>query len=282
MYDSPDNPISHHGDRRPLINQPERLLGVWAHPDDEAYLASGLMGRVADATGQVTCLTATHGELGFDVDDPRPLRQRAQLRRKELRNAMDVLGVADVRIDHWPDGGCADVPFEEAVDRIAGVMIETCPEVVVTFGPDGITGHADHKMICAATTAAWQQAGTGQLLYTAMTNDFFDRNRRMHDEIGIWEAEPATPVPTEDLALHLELSEAELDRKRRVLAAHASQTTGLAELIGEDVYRRWWREEMFRLPTPTELFEAAAARTPPGETDSFAHSRRRRPTPAVA
>ena len=46
---------------RPL---PKRLLGIWAHPDDEAYLSAGLMARVVAAGGSVTVLTATRGEKG--------------------------------------------------------------------------------------------------------------------------------------------------------------------------------------------------------------------------
>ena len=43
---------------------PGRMVGVWAHPDDEAYLSAGLMGRVSDAGGDVTVVTATKGEKG--------------------------------------------------------------------------------------------------------------------------------------------------------------------------------------------------------------------------
>ena len=48
---------------RPL---PKRLLGIWAHPDDEAYLSAGLMARVVASGGSVTVLAATRGEKGTD------------------------------------------------------------------------------------------------------------------------------------------------------------------------------------------------------------------------
>ena len=47
------------------------LLGVWAHPDDEAYLSSGLMRAVRRAGGQVVVLTATRGEHGTDCSAAR-------------------------------------------------------------------------------------------------------------------------------------------------------------------------------------------------------------------
>jgi LmbE family N-acetylglucosaminyl deacetylase len=54
----------------------------------------------------------------------------------------------------YPDGGVADVPFEELVDAIAALMEQERPTVVHTFGPDGIFGHPDHIAVGAATEAA--------------------------------------------------------------------------------------------------------------------------------
>ena len=82
-------------------DRPLRLLGVWAHPDDEAYLSAGLMARVVEAGGEVTVLTATLGELGFPEDDPRSLQERAEFRENEMRAAMGEIGVEDVRFLRW-------------------------------------------------------------------------------------------------------------------------------------------------------------------------------------
>jgi LmbE family N-acetylglucosaminyl deacetylase len=51
------------------------------------------------------------------------------------------------------------VPRRELVDRIAAILDQERPEVVVTFGPDGITGHLDHITIGEATprrSCGWQ------------------------------------------------------------------------------------------------------------------------------
>ena len=45
------------------------ILGIWAHPDDEAYLSGGLMALARDTGSRVVCVTATRGELG--TPDPR-------------------------------------------------------------------------------------------------------------------------------------------------------------------------------------------------------------------
>jgi LmbE family N-acetylglucosaminyl deacetylase len=52
------------------------LLGIWAHPDDEAYLSAGLMIRATEAGHRVVCVTATKGEAGFSADDERSAPER--------------------------------------------------------------------------------------------------------------------------------------------------------------------------------------------------------------
>ena len=103
----PTNPI---GSTESIpTRRPIRLLGVWAHPDDEAYLSAGLMARVIQAGGQVTVLTATLGELGFPDDDTRSLADKAGQRDAEMRAAMAEIGVHDVRFMRWADGEVADL-----------------------------------------------------------------------------------------------------------------------------------------------------------------------------
>ena len=60
---------------------PVTLLGVWAHPDDEAYLSAATMSRVISSGGRVVLATATRGERGGN-DDPQLL---AVIRERELR-----------------------------------------------------------------------------------------------------------------------------------------------------------------------------------------------------
>ncbi|MEP6666221.1 MAG: PIG-L family deacetylase, partial [Nocardioidaceae bacterium] len=56
------------------------ILGIWGHPDDEAYLTAGLMMRAVEAGHRVTCVTATKGEAGFPADDTRSDQERMAVR----------------------------------------------------------------------------------------------------------------------------------------------------------------------------------------------------------
>ena len=233
--------------------RPIRLLGVWAHPDDEAYLSAGLMARVIEAGGEVTVLTATLGELGFPEDDTRSLTEKAEQRDAEMRAAMAEIGVHDVRFMRWADGEVAEVPVHLATRRIASVIHNVQPDLIVTFGPDGITGHPDHIAISKAATAAWRSTGIGELLYATSTTTWLADFRDLHERLGVFMGEEPGGTDPEDLALHVELSSAELSRKREVLARHASQTVGIAEAMGEDVYLAWSKDEYFRAPTAADL-----------------------------
>ena len=60
-------------------------------------------------------------------------------------------------------------------------------------------------------------------------------------------------TPTSEVAFEIALDPAEVDMKRAALAAHASQTTGLAAAFGESAYREWYDHETFRRPRAEEL-----------------------------
>ncbi|MFK8023796.1 MAG: PIG-L family deacetylase [Ilumatobacter sp.] len=236
---------------------PKRLLGVWAHPDDEAYLSAGLMGRVCDAGGSVTLLTATRGEHGTDDRELRGTSEFGATRERELIAATQIVGVHDIRFIGRTDGGC-HIGDASAVARITATIASVQPDLVITFGPDGVTNHVDHLAVSAWTTAACHATRT-PLLYATMTDEFLAVHRELHDRIGLFNDHPGgfgVSVPDDELALRAELNDAELDRKRQALAAHASQTPALAAAVGEVTYRTWWRSECFRAPSTAELEHA--------------------------
>lgn len=251
---------------------PSRLLGVWAHPDDEAYLSAGLMARIIDAGGSVTVLTATSGEKGtadpvlYDSDE------FAACRRRELVASLAELGVTDVRFLGVRDGECDVADHDEQIGAVLDVIDDIRPDAIVTFGPDGITGHPDHRTVSGWTTEAWNRTEqTAELLYAAMTRDFLARHADLHDRLGVFEEYGRRPasVTLSDVALGCRLTSAELARKRRALAGHASQTVDLAEVVGEETYVRWWIDETFRRATARDgvrPFRPAGARQLAGAT----------------
>jgi LmbE family N-acetylglucosaminyl deacetylase len=245
---------------------PRRLVGVWAHPDDEAYLSAGLMGRVIDAGGEVTVVTATRGEKGTDDPALFDSDRFGAFREGELRTSLAEIGVDDVRFLGMRDGECDLVDDESAVRAIVDVLLVVRPEVVVTFGPDGMTNHPDHRAVSRWTTEAVRRVAEDvpgiDLFYATKTKAYMDRFADLHAEIGVFDdfggrGGPSIPLACVDLETRL--TDAEAERKRRALAGHASQTNGLVTLMGEETYRAWSRDEFFRHPTASELAECPLA-----------------------
>jgi LmbE family N-acetylglucosaminyl deacetylase len=222
------------------------VLAVWAHPDDEAYLSGGLMALAAEAGSRVVCATATRGEHG--TADPRnwPPARLAAVRERELAASLATLGV---REHHWlgiEDGRCAFVSPIGPVAAISRLIREVAADTVVTFGPDGVTGHSDHRAVSRWTTQAWAASGArGRLLHATCTAGFATRFRAVHDRFDVFQRGLPTETPETDVALRIRLDGEALDRKIVALRAHASQTAGLMSAMGDALFREWCAEESF-------------------------------------
>jgi LmbE family N-acetylglucosaminyl deacetylase len=129
---------------------------VLAHPDDESLGTGGTLAKYAAEGVDTYLLTATRGERGrFGEGSERPSADVVgETREAELRAAAKELGVRDVTILGYPDGGVDAVASTIAQEAIAKHLCRVRPHVVVTFGPEGAYGHPDHVAISQLTTAA--------------------------------------------------------------------------------------------------------------------------------
>ena len=220
------------------------ILSIWAHPDDEAYLCGGVMAIAAAAKSRVVCVTATRGELGVTDATRWPPEQLTTIREAELAECLRILGVTE---HHWlgfPDGGCASVDVNEAVQQIAEIITELAPDTILTFAPDGQTGHPDHIAVHRWTVEAVRRTGIGTLHVVANTQEWLDDHLAQWIELGAIVGEP--PVAwTGPLSIDIALTGDFLSRKYAALSAQASQTEPLRGILGEDRYREIIRIERF-------------------------------------
>ena len=222
------------------------ILGVWAHPDDEGYLSAALMADAARSGRRVTCVTATRGEAA----DPErwPPDELARIRELELEASLAILGVTDHRWLDYHDGECADVDADEAAARIAAIIEEVRPDTVLTFGPDGITGHPDHIAVSDWTTRAVKLADTGAALYySTSSKEWRDRFEHIAKANGVMMGADSMPwAPVEELAIWARAEGDLLDLKEQAMLAQASQVGVLRDAVGPEMYRELLREEAFR------------------------------------
>ena len=125
------------------------------------------MARTIRSGGRVACRHATRGERGTDDPHAWPPDRLAPHRAAELAASLALLGVVDHAYLGYRDGECAQVPLAEVVPPLVDLIRRVRPDYVVTFGPDGITGHPDHIAVSRWVTAAWCGAGYRQLRYAA-------------------------------------------------------------------------------------------------------------------
>jgi N-acetyl-1-D-myo-inositol-2-amino-2-deoxy-alpha-D-glucopyranoside deacetylase len=253
----------------------DRLLAVFAHPDDEAFTSGGSFAALRERGGDVTLICATRGEVG-EIRVPELATQETlgQVREGELRRAMAIVGVEDVQILGYRDSGMigtpenddpralVQAPAQEVVDRIAAVIRELHPDVVITFGPDGFYGHPDHLMMYRTTTAAVLETGAasnhwrvGALYYATMPREWFVEVAQRPDN-------PFTEMTPDQIArLGTPLAEITtfvevgpyVEVKRAVMEAHQTQFGDggpLRHLSAEEYVRLLSREHFVRADLP--------------------------------
>jgi LmbE family N-acetylglucosaminyl deacetylase len=222
------------------------VLGVWAHPDDEAFLSAGLMALARAAGNRVVVATATRGERGTADEARWPLDRLARLRSDELAASLAALGVVEHRWLGHPDGGCAAIDHSDGVEQLRRVLEDVRPDTILTFAPDGLTGHDDHRAVSAWTTAAWHALrGKPRLLYAACTASFTDQFGDLNAQYSIFPPGLPRITPLDELAVRLRLSGTALERKLAALRAHASQVAALHREVGHERFAAWWSEEAF-------------------------------------
>lgn len=176
------------------------LAFVAAHPDDDVMGAAGLIARHRDDPDlRFVLIHATDGEGGQIApgSDATPDTLGA-VRRAEDDDGWRVVGRMPDRHDWFglPDGGLADLRPGVLADRIAAVFDEERPDVVLAFGPDGVTGHPDHVAAGAAATAAFLRfAGAGgpgfvRLYHGASPQSALDRLNGRRAAAGLMPYDP--------------------------------------------------------------------------------------------
>jgi len=134
-----------------------RVLGVFAHPDDEVFVAGGTLARYAAQGARTMVFSATRGQAG-QIRDARAATRHTlgSVREQELRKACAILGVNQVVCRDYMDGALQEADLDELVDSVVDAVREFQPNVVITFGEDGAYGHPDHVTISAATNRAFK------------------------------------------------------------------------------------------------------------------------------
>jgi len=222
----------------------ERLLAVFAHPDDESFRCGGTLALLARRGVRVWVLCATRGEAGVPGRSAERSRrslapeQAGQVRQAELECACRALGIEPPRFLDYRDGTLAQVDEDQAIEQVVRVVRELCPQVLLTWPPDGVSGHPDHMAVSRWTGAAFQRTDGPDALYHLVVPRSLAQALEMTH---------LHTVPDEAVTLAVEVS-AVWGAKMAAIRCHHTQMDGSPILRASEERRRLFLgTEHFRL-----------------------------------
>ena len=197
------------------------VLAVFAHPDDERVIGP-LLSKLAREGREIHLVIATDGSKGVrDYAHIPAGSQLAAARTKEATCAATRLGVRKLHLLGLPDGGLAS--FEvlgKLRTSLAAIIDSVKPAVIITFGPEGGTGHPDHRLVGNVTSQIIEsddRYADIDLLYASLPTELLRTAP---------EAEPTVNgMATSLLTVRVPFGPQDLAAGREEFACHRSQYT---------------------------------------------------------
>jgi LmbE family N-acetylglucosaminyl deacetylase len=232
------------------IKQLGTILCVGAHPDDETWIAGGILASAAKNGQKVVVITATRGEAGTTDESRWPKHQLGNIRTQELHNALRILGVEEHGMLECLDGECDQADEQDMALQLASVMHRERPNTVLTFGPEGLTGHNDHAAVSRWVSKAVQLVDCDPKVYHAVhTAEWYERAGRELDEKAnvFFNLEEPSFVQNEDLAICFNLTDEISNLKLQALQAQESQMEELLSKFESNKLPEALAQECFKL-----------------------------------
>lgn len=225
------------------------ILSVWAHPDDETFWCAGIM-AMAVANGQnVACITATKGEAGVQDEQRWPQDRLGEIRSQELADALNIIGVHH---HHWlgyNDGRCHEVDEDSAAQQLATFIDLYQPDSILTFGPDGMTGHSDHQTVSRWVDLAVMRSNQTPVVYhAAQLKDAYEKHlKKADDQFDIFfNIKQPKLVTAADCDVCVCIEGDVCDKKCQALAAMPSQMERVVRHLGKDLPRTFSHEAFIK------------------------------------
>ncbi len=200
------------------------LVAVFAHADDEGA-AAPILARYAREGAEVYLIIATDGaQGGAHTSIPRG-PELARVRSEEARCATDALGIHPPILLGFPDAQLGSYMEDRArlfqlTARMQEELQRIRPDAVITWGPDGATGHPDHRLVSSVVTQLVRAGAPGvpeRLFYVSLPVEGF---RAMNPARG----EPSFLTPlAKYFSARVPFSTADFEATRRSMACHRTQ-----------------------------------------------------------
>lgn len=147
------------------------VLCIFAHPDDEAFGPSGVIAKWARER-EVYLICATDGDAAFGEGNG----SLAKTRKQELLASANILGVKEVIFFDFADGSLSNSLYHKLESKIMEVVDRVNPEILLTFGENGISGHIDHIVCSMVSSFIFQKTKSiKEIWYNVILKNVSDR-----------------------------------------------------------------------------------------------------------
>jgi LmbE family N-acetylglucosaminyl deacetylase len=204
--------------------QPKTLVSVWAHADDE-IAASPVMARYAREGVRVFMIVVTDGAQGGAKTSIPVGPELGKARADEARCAAAALGAQPPVLLGFPDAELGSYRADpsrlyQVTSRIAAELERLRPDAIITWGPDGGTGHPDHRLVSSIVTQLVRAGAPGaseRLFYASLPVEGFA-------VVNPGRGAPPFVVPQSKLFnVRVPFADADLEASRRAMACHKTQ-----------------------------------------------------------
>jgi LmbE family N-acetylglucosaminyl deacetylase len=199
------------------------LVAVWAHPDDEASVGP-ILARYAREGVTVYIVIATDGAQGGSRTPIPRGPELAKARAEEARCATEALGIRPPILLGFPDGQLGNYTDDPArlfqlTQRLHEELQKLRPDALITWGPDGGTGHPDHRLVSSVVTQLVRAGAPGvpeRLFYASVP---VEGMRAMSPR-----GEPPLLIPqSKHVSTRVPFSDADFDAAVRSMKCHKTQ-----------------------------------------------------------
>jgi LmbE family N-acetylglucosaminyl deacetylase len=147
------------------LTRPCCVMTIFPHPDDESFAAGGVMALYFRDPGvRTVSLSLTKGGKSEAMKKAGlPQEREVLIREREYKAATAILGIDRAVIWDYADQELDRTSEGEVKKRVTEAIKENRADVVITYGPDGITGHADHLFCSKVVGEAAREARVKRL-----------------------------------------------------------------------------------------------------------------------
>lgn len=146
------------------------VVGIFAHPDDEAFGPSGTLAKFAQEGHDVYLICVTKGDAGDNHTTKKAAIQN--IREEELLASVAALGLKKVFFLGFNDGTLSNNIYHDVANKLELLLKKLEPEIIITLEPHGVSGHLDHIAVSFITTFVFKKLQfVKELWYFCLTEE---------------------------------------------------------------------------------------------------------------